>query len=76
MTTPICVPKLGVAMTEGTLAGWLKPDGAQVNEGEAIYLLETDKVESEIEAPASGCLRHLGEAGTLYSVGALIGEIS
>ena len=75
MPTPIFVPKFGVAMGEGILAQWLLPDGAEVNQGDPIYVLETDKVENEVGAPASGRLRRLGEEGTSYAVGAQIGEI-
>ena len=75
MSTPICIPKLGVAMTEGTLVEWRAADGATVDVGDVIYLLETDKVESEIEAPVSGCLRHLGEEGGTYPVGQQVAEI-
>jgi pyruvate/2-oxoglutarate dehydrogenase complex dihydrolipoamide acyltransferase (E2) component len=63
-------------MTEGTLAQWLVDDGATVVSGEPIYILETDKVESEIEAPVAGRLRHLVAAGSLYPVGEQVGEIS
>ena len=76
MSTPILIPKLGVAMTEGTLAEWLVPDGAVVSAGDVIYLLETDKVESEIEAPVAGQLRQLVAAGELYPVGQQVGEIA
>ena len=43
--------------------------------GEAIYTIETDKVESEIEAPVAGVLRQIGEEGETYDVGTLLGEI-
>jgi pyruvate/2-oxoglutarate dehydrogenase complex dihydrolipoamide acyltransferase (E2) component len=76
MGTPLCIPKLGVAMTEGTLAHWLVEDGATVAAGEVIYVLETDKVESEIEAPVAGQLRQLVTAGEVYPVGEQVGEIA
>lgn len=69
------MPKLGVAMMEGTLVEWAVPDGAAVEPGQVIYTLETDKVENEIEAPVAGVLRHHGEEGETYAVGTLIGEI-
>lgn len=75
MSTPVFIPKLGVAMTEGTLAEWLVEDGATVAPGEVIYLLETDKVESEIEAPAAGQLRQIASAGGIYPVGEQVAEI-
>jgi pyruvate/2-oxoglutarate dehydrogenase complex dihydrolipoamide acyltransferase (E2) component len=75
MATPINIPKLGWTMEEGTLVKWLVEDGATVTEGQPIYLLETDKVENEIESPVAGTLRIVGEAGEVYEVGDLIAEI-
>lgn len=75
MSVPINIPKLGVSMTEGTLIEWLVADGAVVSEGDPIYLIETDKVENEVEATASGTIHLSGEAGETYAVGETIGEI-
>jgi pyruvate/2-oxoglutarate dehydrogenase complex dihydrolipoamide acyltransferase (E2) component len=72
---PINIPKLGVAVTEATLAEWLVSDGAEVAVGDLLYLLETEKVESEIEAPVAGIIRILAQAGDVYPVGTQIGEI-
>jgi 2-oxoglutarate dehydrogenase E2 component (dihydrolipoamide succinyltransferase) len=71
----IRIPKPGDAIVEGTIARWLAPDGVAVREGQALYLLETEKVELEIEAPAAGVLRHLGVEGRTYPVGALVATI-
>lgn len=75
MATSINIPKLGAAMTEGTLVSWAAPDGAHVDKGQVIYVLETEKVENEIVAPVSGTLHHVGEEGGLYPVGTRIAEI-
>jgi len=72
---PINIPKLGVSMTEGTLVEWLVADGDQVAEGQPLYLIETDKVENEVAATASGTIHITGEAGETYPVGESIGEI-
>jgi pyruvate/2-oxoglutarate dehydrogenase complex dihydrolipoamide acyltransferase (E2) component len=76
VSTPISIPKLGVAMTEGILQKWLVADGESVAQGDVLYILETDKVESEIEAPTGGQLRHIGEEGETYAVGVQVGEIA
>lgn len=76
MATPISIPKLGVAMTEATLVEWATADGAEVAAGDVLYTIETDKVESEIEAPASGVVRQIGVEGEVYPVGTQIGEIA
>jgi len=75
MATTLTLPKLEMSMSEGTLAEWLVADGAEVKEGDVIYLLETNKASREIEAPASGKLIHKAEAGETYDCGTEIGEI-
>lgn len=71
----IKVPKLGFSMNEGVLAEWLVADGAAVNEGQAIYALESDKAVEEIPSPGSGTLRILKPAGETYQVGTVVAEI-
>jgi pyruvate/2-oxoglutarate dehydrogenase complex dihydrolipoamide acyltransferase (E2) component len=62
-------------MTEGSVAEWLAADGADVREGDPIYVLETGKAAQEISAPASGRLVHKVKAGEVHPVGTDIGEI-
>ncbi len=69
------LPKLGMEMTEAVLATWLVEDGTVVAKGQALYEMETDKVTNEIEAPASGRLRHLAAPGVTYQVGDPVAEI-
>jgi len=69
------MPKLGMEMTEAILSRWIAQDGAVVSKGEPLYEIETDKVSNEIEAPASGTLKHIGEEGVTYSVGAELAEL-
>jgi pyruvate/2-oxoglutarate dehydrogenase complex dihydrolipoamide acyltransferase (E2) component len=75
MSTSLTIPRLEMAMTEGVLAEWLVADGAQVKEGDPIYVIETGKAVQEIQAPASGRLLHKAQAGETYLVGTDIGEI-
>jgi pyruvate/2-oxoglutarate dehydrogenase complex dihydrolipoamide acyltransferase (E2) component len=63
-------------MTEGTLTSWLVSDGDQVEAGTPIYVLETDKVENEVEAVVGGTITLLADAGETYAVGVVIAEIS
>jgi pyruvate/2-oxoglutarate dehydrogenase complex dihydrolipoamide acyltransferase (E2) component len=76
MSTQVCLPKLGVSMTEATLVEWVVADGDTVAEGDAICLIETDKVDQDVEAPASGTISLKGEAGEIYQVGDLLAEIA
>ena len=75
MAVEVVLPKLGFSMTEGQIAEWLAADGAQVSEGDPLFLLEADKSTNEVEAPASGILRIEAEAGETYEVGTVIGYI-
>jgi pyruvate/2-oxoglutarate dehydrogenase complex dihydrolipoamide acyltransferase (E2) component len=62
-------------MTEATLSQWLVDEGAPVGQDDALYLLETDKVESEIGAPRAGVLRRIGDEGATYPVGEIIARL-
>ena len=70
---PLLLPKLGMAMTEATLLQWLAEEDAAVAEGDPLYVIETDKVETEVAAPAAGRLRRAGTEGAVYQVGEPVG---
>lgn len=72
----IRIPRLSVAISEATLVDVLVDEGKRVEEGEALYVVETEKVETEIAAGASGTVRWTGEIGTVYDIGAEIGLIN
>jgi pyruvate dehydrogenase E2 component (dihydrolipoamide acetyltransferase) len=55
----VIMPKMGDAMEEGTLLKWLKSEGDEVSEGDAIAEIETDKVTMELEAENAGTLAQL-----------------
>src|SRR5690606_13344172 len=70
------MPKLGFDMAEGTLVNWTKAVGDQVNKGDVIAEIETDKATIEIEAQASGTiLKLLAEPGDGVAVGAPIAYV-
>lgn len=75
MATDILLPKIGFSMTEAQIAEWLAEDGAQVTEGQPLYLLEADKSANEVESPASGTLRIIAQPGETYEVGTVLGTI-
>jgi pyruvate dehydrogenase E2 component (dihydrolipoamide acetyltransferase) len=54
--TEVLMPKLGLTMTKGTIVRWFKNEGERVEKGEKLALFETEKVTTEITAPASGTL--------------------
>jgi pyruvate/2-oxoglutarate dehydrogenase complex dihydrolipoamide acyltransferase (E2) component len=53
------MPKMGDTMEEGKILRWIKHEGDAVNKGESLAEVETDKVNIEIEAFASGVLRKI-----------------
>jgi pyruvate dehydrogenase E2 component (dihydrolipoamide acetyltransferase) len=56
VATEVKLPRLGQGMESGTIVKWLKSEGEQVQKGDALYELDTDKVTQEVEAEASGVL--------------------
>ncbi len=56
MPTPVIMPKYEMAQETGTVIEWLKQEGDSVEKGEPILIVGTDKVEMEVEAPATGTL--------------------
>jgi pyruvate/2-oxoglutarate dehydrogenase complex dihydrolipoamide acyltransferase (E2) component len=73
--TSVRIPKAAQSMHEGTIAQWLVADLQTVEAGQPLYLLETDKVEMEIESPVSGRVCILAPAGTTHDVGVEIARI-
>ncbi len=73
----ITLPALGESVTEGTVTRWLKQVGDQVTADEPILEISTDKVDTEIPAPASGTLVAItaGEDQTV-AVGSELGRIA
>lgn len=55
---PLAVPQMGV-VEEIVVLEWLVDDGAAVFAGDAVVLIETEKAETELDAPASGKLEIL-----------------
>ena len=70
------LPKIGMEMTEATVAHWLADDGEWVEPGRPLYEMETDKATNEIEAPAAGRLRRIAREGLTYQVGDPVAELS
>ncbi|RPI94593.1 MAG: 2-oxo acid dehydrogenase subunit E2 [Chloroflexi bacterium] len=70
MSETISMPKLGFDMAEGTLVRWVKNEGENVNKGDVLAEIETDKATVEVESSASGVVRKLlVEEGSVVPVG-------
>ena len=75
MPAPIFMPKLGLTMTEGTLTEWLVATGETVSQGQPVASIETDKIETEIEAEAEGILHESAISGEVFECGIVLGWI-
>jgi pyruvate dehydrogenase E2 component (dihydrolipoamide acetyltransferase) len=78
MANQVTLPRLGQGMESGTIVRWLKSEGDQVEKGEPLYEIDTEKVTQEVEADASGVLLKIfAREGEEIEVGkpvAVIGE--
>ena len=75
MPKEIYLVKVGMNMTEGVVEEWYIADGASVNAGELLYRLETEKVNLDVDAEASGVVKHLVGEGVTMKPGDLVGYI-
>ncbi|MGH9108714.1 MAG: biotin/lipoyl-containing protein, partial [Acidimicrobiales bacterium] len=70
------MPQLGETVTEGTITRWIKAVGEEVARDEPLFEVSTDKVDSEVPAPASGVLSEiLVQEGETVEVGARLAVI-
>ena len=74
--TEVRLPKPGDAITEAEVTAFHVEDGATVAEGDPLYALATDKVEMDVEAPASGTVAWKVDVGGTYDIGELIAVIA
>ncbi|MGH9659296.1 MAG: dihydrolipoamide acetyltransferase family protein [Bryobacteraceae bacterium] len=72
----IVMPQMGESIVEGTLTKWLKKAGERVERDEPLFEISTDKVDTEIPAPAAGTLSEvlIGE-GTTVGINTVVGRI-
>jgi 2-oxoglutarate dehydrogenase E2 component (dihydrolipoamide succinyltransferase) len=75
MLVEIKVPSVGESITEAVLGQWFKKDGDAVKQGEALFVIETDKVTLEVEAEADGVLKITVAEGETVPIGAVVGTI-
>ena len=75
MPKEIYLVKVGMNMTEGVVEEWYIADGATVDEGELLYRLETEKVNLDVDAEASGIVKHVVGEGVTMKPGDVVGYI-
>jgi pyruvate dehydrogenase E2 component (dihydrolipoamide acetyltransferase) len=71
------MPKWGLSMKEGKVGRWLIDQGAQVQPGDELLEIETDKILGSLEASASGVLRRkVATEHSVVSIAGLLGVIA
>ena len=76
MAVEIRVPTLGESIVDAVIAAWLKSEGDEIKQGEALVELETDKVNVEVSAEHSGVLQKiLKDTGDVVRVGEVLGMV-
>jgi pyruvate dehydrogenase E2 component (dihydrolipoamide acetyltransferase) len=74
---PISMPKWGMTMTEGKVAGWLVGEGDAVEPGHDVVEIETEKITNVMDTPASGVVRRVVvPAGATAPVGTLLAVVA
>jgi pyruvate/2-oxoglutarate dehydrogenase complex dihydrolipoamide acyltransferase (E2) component len=75
MASRLKIPRLGMSMAEATIVEWLVADGEQIKVGQPLYVIETDKTQSEVSSPVAGTIRLVGRVDETYEVGSVIAEV-
>lgn len=76
MATNVLLPQWGMNMEDGTLTRWLVSEGDEIVEGQPLVEVETAKINSELESPATGVVYHImAPEGSLVKVGELVAVI-
>lgn len=76
MATKIIAPKLGISTDPVLVVEWKANEGDQVNTGDVVLVIETEKIRSDVEAEASGFLHILVQEGGEAEIGSEVGLIA
>jgi pyruvate dehydrogenase E2 component (dihydrolipoamide acetyltransferase) len=71
------MPKWGLSMTEGTVVQWLIEEGTELDNGDEVVEVESEKINNAVETPNAGVLRRqVAKEGDVLPVGGLLGVIA
>jgi len=77
MAYKIVMPQLGLTMEEGSVTEWLKQPGEFVEKGDPLFIVQTDKIEMEVESMGKGYLSPIQvENGATVPVGTLLATLT
>jgi len=75
--TKLGMPKWGLSMTEGTVVQWIADEGTELNKGDDVVEVESEKINNAVEAPTPGVLRRqVAKEGDVLPVGGLLAVIA
>ena len=72
----VILPKTGIYEGDVTLIEWLVDEGGEVSIGDPLFLMESEKIEMEIESDTDGWLHREAEGGLEAPIGTRIGVIA
>ncbi|MGI9240765.1 MAG: dihydrolipoyllysine-residue succinyltransferase [Verrucomicrobiales bacterium] len=75
MSFEVKIPAVGESITSGLIAQWHVADGAEVQSGDLLLTLETDKISTEITAEHSGTIKFISAEGDEVAIGAVVATI-
>src|SRR6266481_3927133 len=75
MAIEVKIPAVGESITSGVVSVWHKKSGDFVNEGDALFTLETDNVSTEIVAEKAGVLETKADEGQEVKIGEIVATI-
>ncbi|MBA3881794.1 MAG: 2-oxoglutarate dehydrogenase complex dihydrolipoyllysine-residue succinyltransferase [Chthoniobacterales bacterium] len=75
MSIEVKIPAVGESISSGIVSVWHKKSGEQVNAGDPLFTLETDKVSTEIVAEQAGLLQTLAAEGQEVKIGEVVATI-
>jgi 2-oxoglutarate dehydrogenase E2 component (dihydrolipoamide succinyltransferase) len=75
MSIEVKIPAVGESISSGIVSVWHKKSGEQVNAGDPLFTLETDKVSTEIVAESGGVLEVLAPEGQEVKIGEVVATI-
>ena len=77
MATEVVLPMLGITVEKGKITQWHKAEGDAVNKAEIIFTVESEKVTTDVESPATGILaKILVPAGMEVPLMTVVGVIT
>ncbi len=75
-THQVPVPQLGMTAEEATIVEWLFDVGAEIQIGDTLVVVETEKSDIEVEAPVGGWLRSVADVGSVLPIGAAMAIVT